>query len=313
MRLEAINLNLLLALDALLAERSVSRAAARMGVSQSAMSHSLRQLREILADPVLVRSGHEMLPTPRALALAPELRSGLEVLRSVVEGEVGFRPDRLERDFRIATHDGAAGILVASVIARVQREAPGVRLTLVAPERGLGEALADGRLDLALLPPIDPPSGVETRPVLATDWAVLFRRDHPAIGAQLDLDTYCAVPHALMTLTGHGRGLADVVLDRLGRERRVVLRFAYLNALPPVLVASDLLATVPRGAATLFAEVWPLRWLPPPPELVLPDAPMLLTWHRRNEAEPAHRWLRELVLEELQAFGTDGRALLERR
>jgi DNA-binding transcriptional LysR family regulator len=293
MDLAGINLNLLLALHALLEEGGVGRAAARVGVTQAAMSHQLRQLRELLGDPLLVREGQRMVPTPRAEAIAPALRAALVALENVVREPEAFDPFTADGRFTVALHDGTTRLLGGGLIEAFRAEAPRASLSIVPPADDLPEALATRRIDLAIVPPIGEPSGVCAEPVFPTEWAVLFREDLPGVGDTIDLDTYCRLPHALMSLTGHGPGLVDHLLRKLGRERFIALRAPYLLALPELLASSDLLATVPRGAAQVFARAAPLRWVEPPIEI--PGPPMLLIWHARFDAAPANRWLRELI------------------
>ena len=297
--LAAVNLNLLVALDALLATQSVSQAAQRLGVTQSAMSHTLRQLRALFDDPLLVRSGRSMVPTPRAEGIARELQQALAQLEAVVARRGGFDPARYEGTFSIATQDGVAAMFAGELLPRLRREAPGASLHVRRVPADLPSALAEGRIDLATAPPIEVPSGLVQSPVpgTSTRWAVLCARDHPA--ESLDLDAFCRWPHAMMSLSGEGPSFVDHALARQGRQRRVAVRVPWLLALPHVLPGTDLLAVVVEPAARQFCAQGPLKAFPVPVEL--PRPPMTLLYHQRYAAEPSHRWFRERVADAMRA------------
>ncbi|MEZ4298625.1 MAG: LysR family transcriptional regulator [Polyangiaceae bacterium] len=291
--LRDLNLNLLVVLDALLETRSVRRSAERLGVTQSALSHSLRQLRELLADPLFVRSGNQILPTPRAAAMAAPLHQALSALRLVVEGGGGFSPERSTRRFVLATSDAVAVSLLPSLVADLRQRAPQSELSVVPIDAGRIDAqLAAGDVDLAIGPGREH-TGTLVEALYPADFAVLSRRGHPEIGARLDLDTYCRLPHAMIAITGQGAGPVDDALAKLGRSRRVVVRIAYFLAAPPVVAQSDLLLTLPRMTAEHFAAQAPLSLHAPP--LPLPEGKVSMIWHERFKADPGLAWLREQV------------------
>lgn len=235
-RLGAMNLNLLAALDAPLAEGSVTRAAARMGVTQSAMSHSLRQLREVLGDPLLVRGPAGMTPTPRAEALREPVRRGLlELSRALSGGE--FDPAAARRTFTVSCGDFFAVLLLPALLEVLRREAPGVE--------------------------------------------------------ELGLETYVRLSHALISPRGSGPTYVDDALAARGLERRIALRVPFFLAAPPIIAGSDLVLTLPRRIAELFARTHPLRILSPP--LPLSGFSVHLVWHERDDADPGHRWLRRAM------------------
>ncbi len=294
--LDALNLNLLVALDALLDEGSVNGAARRLGVSPSAASHSLARLRGLLGDELLVRTPTGMVPTPRAEALAPPLRRALLELRRVVFDPPGFDPATARRTFRIATTDLFA-VVLAPVIARARAEAPGVDLELTGdgadPTRGLDEGAVDIAIGVTR-------AGLESlvRRVLYTErFVCLVRADHPGLDPEsggLDLDTFCRLPHALISPRGRGVGVVDEALARLGRQRRIALRTPSFLAAPFALEQSDLVLTAPHRLARALAASRPLRVVEPP--LTLPGFELCLFFHERVRDDPGHRWLRGLVL-----------------
>ncbi len=301
MHRHSVNLNLLAALDALLQEEHVGRAAERVGVTQSAMSHSLRQLRELLDDPLLVRDGHRMVPTPRAESLVPLLERGLLALDAVLQAPQDPNPSGFTQQFTVALQDIPSAILLPSLFERMQREAPLASLAVVAPSPTLGDDLLHGRTHIAMVPPFAAPRGLVTRMLPSRSdagWVVAGRTDHPALqGEQLTLDDYCELPHVMVSVTGRGGSWVDELLAESGRERRIALRLPYGLASPLPLLSSDAVLTVPELAARHFAELWPITWTRTPFEGPAPSE-MLLGWHGRFDTDPAHQWFRELFFEE---------------
>jgi DNA-binding transcriptional LysR family regulator len=292
-RLGAINLNLLMALDALLTEGNVTRAAARTGVTQSAMSHSLRQLREMLGDPLLVRGAAGMMPTPRAAALREPVRRGLfELSRALSGGD--FDPAASRRTFCLSMGDFFSVLLLPALLETLSREAPGIDLTL-RPADGVRDAdlLEAGEIDLAVVVPLADRSTLRRARLLSESFACLVRRDHPEVGEALTLETYCRLPHALISPRGSGPTFVDEALARLGLARRIALRIPFFLAAPPIVARSDLVLTAPRRVAQLFAESLPLRVLDPP--LDLASFTVHALWHERDDADPAHVWLRRAL------------------
>ena len=298
------NLNLLVALDALLGERSVAAAAKLARVTPSAMSHSLAELRGLLGDPLLVRSGRAMLLTPRAEALGPPLRKVLLDAKRLLAGGTTFEPATAERRFVIAAPDFLATLLLPSLLAAIAREAPGVVLDVVpSVRRGNAWLLETGELDLALGAIVDHTPAIRRMDLCTEGFACAARKGHPAIAGKLDLRTYVATPHLVITL---GDDIAptwiDQALAKLGKRRRVALRVRYFMAAPLVIAESDLLLTAPSMLIRYFARLVPLQVLAPPIEL--PTYPEEAYWHGRFDDDPAHAWLRALVKKTAHSFGS---------
>lgn len=293
-RLSEINLNLLLALDAILAEKSVSRAARRVGVSQPAMSQSLRQLREIFDDALLVRDRGVMVLTPAAERLALPLRQAMVALQRVLDGPPQFDPATVQRRFTVAAGDYAAVTLLPPLLERASVEAPGVDIDVRPVDlRRVWEPLATGEIDLVLGAALEP-GGDFVQQVLYTDgFACLARRDHPQVRGQLDLDQYTGLPHALISPRGEGPTVVDSALEALGKRRRIALRIPYFLAAPLVVARSDLLLTAPRFVAEAFAATHPLQLIEPP--LALPTFDVVQVWHQRFHDDAAHQWLRRTI------------------
>lgn len=293
-RLEEINLNLLLALDALLAERSVSRAAARTGVSQPAMSQSLRQLREIFGDALLVRDRGAMVLTPQAEGMGVPLRQALVELQRALDGDAGFDPATARRRFTLAAGDHVAVTLLPVFLERASAEAPGVDIDVrVIDPRRIQEHLATGEVDVAVGANFELGGELVQQTLYTSGFACLVRRDHPTVQGKLDLARYVALPHALISPRGQGGSVVDSVLQAMGKRRRVALRVPYFLAAPMVVARSDLVLTAPRPLAEEFARIHPLQLLDPPIEL--PTFDTVQIWHRRYQHDPGHRWLRSVV------------------
>jgi DNA-binding transcriptional LysR family regulator len=294
MNFDSLDLNLLRVLEALLAERSVSRAAARLRLSQPATSSALARLREALHDPLLVRGGGGMVPTPRALALQEPVRAALRQLEGALTEPAAFEPRTARQTFVLVASDHAQLLVVPGLAARL-RELPHLRLRVLAPPRDFPLAeLERGEVDLVLgafdLAPGDrAPRGLK-RQLLATErFVVVGRRGHPALarGRRLEL--------TLPQLHVAPRGGTEGRFDRQVRLRRNVVLFVphYLVA-PWVLASTDLLAALPERVARRFAEAFPLTLAPAPVEGA--ELRLHQLWHPRRQEEPAHRWLRAEVL-----------------
>ncbi|MCB9544808.1 MAG: LysR family transcriptional regulator [Myxococcales bacterium] len=302
--LESLNLNLLVTLDALLEARSVTAAARRLGLTQSAVSHALGRLRALLGDAVLVRTPAGMVPTPRAAALEAPLRRALLGLHHLVFEPPGFDPGASTRTFRVATSDLFA-VFLAPVVARSRADAPGVDLDIVGSGADPFEGLESGAVDVAI--GVNAP-GAERflRLVLLRErFVCLVRTDHPEVGEALDLDTFCRLPHALISPSGRGGGAVDAALAQVGRSRRIALRIKFFLAAPFALARSDLILTAPSRLAQELAAALPLRIVEPP--LALPDFDLCLFFHERLRDDPGHRWLRGMVQAALAGEGTVSR------
>ncbi len=296
--LRGVDLDLLICLDLLLQTRSVTRTGRALGLTQSATSHALRRLRVLLDDPVLVRTGNRMVPTPRAEALAEPLRALLLDLDRLLAAPQGFDPATARRAFRLTSPDLFDLLLLPTLVARVAAAAPGVDLAVLPPPGALTDALSTGALDLAILP-IGPhpdparPGELVRRTLFRDDLCCFLRRDHPAVvDGHLSLDAYTAGLHVMVSPTGAGPGPVDAALAALGRQRRIAVRVPSFAVARAVVARSDAMLTAPNSLRRLVDDDAVVA-LPPP--LDLPGHGIAMTWHARFQADPAHRWLREQV------------------
>jgi len=300
MGLSEINLNLLHALGVLLEEANVTRAAARLGVTQSAMSHTLRQLRAHFDDRLLVRGPRGMLLTPRAEQLRGPLRRGLGELERVVSGEVSWDPATASRTFRLVLGDNVSVRLLPPLIERLRREAPRVDVDVRPLELRGGEArLESGEVDVLVALRVGGP-GLRQRALLTDGFSCLARVGHPELARaeDLTLDRYCALDHVLISPLGEDGSIVDTKLGLSGRQRRVALRVPHFLVAPMVVARSDLLLTAPTILAAELAAHYPLQLLPAP--LELERFTLQIIWHERFDDDPGHRWLRDSLVSSAQ-------------
>ncbi|MCA9551305.1 MAG: LysR family transcriptional regulator [Myxococcales bacterium] len=292
--LSTINLNQLLALDALLTEVNVTRAAQRVGVTQSSMSHSLRALRELFEDELLVRGREGMQLTAKAEALVGPLHRTLRALQQLVDEDPEFEPATSQREFRISSADFAAALVLPPLLAALERTAPGVRLVLRPLDvRGTALALEREHLDLAIGPPLPETVSVIEETLLTERYVCVTRRAHPRGAGPWTLDEYCAARHLLVSPTGSGTGVVDDALEALGRRRDVVCRVASFLSAPPVVAESDVVWTALESAVRGSVARFALTVTDVPLELPTPE--VRLAWHRRFDRDPALMWLRALL------------------
>jgi DNA-binding transcriptional LysR family regulator len=294
MNISAVNLNLLPVLDALLAERSVSRAGARLGLSQPAVSNALAQLRTVLGDPLLVRSRRGMIPTERALALAGPLRAALGALERGLDPSPAFDARTTDRAFTMVTSDFVAMVLLPRLLARLSREAPRVRLQVRAwQENRVPADLERGEADLMLGFYGELPPAHLAQRLFEDSFVCVVRKGHPAVRDRLTLKTYVALDHVLVSHLPDGRGVVDDALAARGLKRNVALRVSHFLLVPSIIAATDYVAALSQPIARPFAEVWPLRLFRPP--LALPGAWVQAVWHERTTDSAAHAWFRATV------------------
>jgi DNA-binding transcriptional LysR family regulator len=294
--IQSLNLNLLPVLDALLAERSVSRAAARVGLSQPAVSNALAQLRAHLGDPLLVRKGNGMAPTERALALAGPLRAALLALEQGLEPAQAFDPASAKRNFIIMTNDFVAFAMLPRLLARLQREAPGVAVQIRAwPEHVVPSELARGDADLMLGFNRGLPVGHHATPLFQDRFVFVAREAHPLVRGKISLATYTKLKHVIVSHEPNARGVFDDLLAERGLSRNVALRVSHFLLVPPIIAATDYVAALSEIVAVPAEKTLRLQLLKMP--LPFEAASVHMVWHERTGASPAHAWFRGVVEE----------------
>lgn len=291
-----LNLNLLLVLDELNREQNVTRAAERLGLTQSAVSNALAQLRQALADPLFVRARRGMVPTARALALAGPVRQALAIVEGALEGTGVFDPAQSSRSFVIAASDYTEYVVLPPLLRRLEREAPGVRLELRAwGHHEVPATLETGELDLMLGYYDALPAGHHEQPLFEEEYVCIVRKRHPSVRRRLTLKRYLALSHVLVTQRPGSVGSVDVALGRLGLTRTVGARVSHFLMVPHLVAQTDMVAALSRRIAEPAARSLGLVMHTPP--LALPKSTVGQVWHERTESDTAHRWLRQVVSE----------------
>ncbi|ATL33109.1 LysR family transcriptional regulator [Streptomyces formicae] len=301
-----IDANLAIALDALLAEHSVTRAAARLHTSPAAMSRTLARLRRILQDPLLVRAGQTMVPTPRALALREEAATVVRSLGALLSPGASVDPAGLRSTFTLQAADVVGAALAPELLRLARREAPGVSFRIRAEELEAGPALRDGRIDLEIgsIDHVDPETQVEE--LVGLRMVAAVRPGHPLAEGPLTPARFAAAEHVTVSRRGRFTGPLDTALSEHDLHRRVSVVLPSHLAAMTLAARSDVVCLVPAalpGAApsplTRDAETLGLRLLDIP--LELPPLTIGMAWHPRHTADGAHRWLRDTVRRALRA------------
>jgi DNA-binding transcriptional LysR family regulator len=283
----------------LLVERNATRAALRLGYTQSTISGMLTRLRDLFGDPLFVRAQRGLLPTPRAQALAVPLKQLLADSRSLVAREM-FDPAEAEATFAIASNDYMQLTLLVPFVKVLRREARKIKLAIAPPiVEGIGDALAQGRIDLAVTIPEFAMSDLRSRLLYREHYVVAVRRRHPlAGGAALTVERFCTYDHVIVSPTGGSfEGPTDQALARLRLRRNVRYSVPSFLLVPEILQTDDLVALVP--SRLLPANDKRLVVLKPPVEV--PGFDVIAVWHPRVDKDIAHRWLRGRLVESTKA------------
>jgi DNA-binding transcriptional LysR family regulator len=296
----AVNLNLLVVFEALYEERSVSRAAARVGLSQPALSNALARLRDTFDDSLFTRTRRGMAPTPRAVELAAPVRAGLAQLRAAVAGPPAFDPASSARTFRVACTDYAEMLFAGPLLARVHRAAPEVQIVIrrldrifAAPEADLRAGAVDAAIgffqDASALEP-----STRVRELFAEENVCIARRGHPLLRSRLTAQRFAEAPQAGIFYQAETRGMVDNVLAAEGLRRRLQATTPHFLAAPHLVASSDVLACVPAGLAARFRRWLPIevRKLP----VALPPFHMRLAWHATTDDDTAQQWFRAQIV-----------------
>jgi DNA-binding transcriptional LysR family regulator len=288
------DLNLLITLDVLLAEGSVTRAAQRLRLSPSAMSRALARLRETTGDPLLVRAGRELVPTPRALELREKVGHLVGEALAVLGPALALDPRQLAQTFTLRSSDGFVENFGPALLAHIGAQAPGVRLRFVQKPDRESVQLREGSIDLetGVIGSLTSPE-VRTRRLFADRFVGVVRSGHPLAQGDISAERYAAGQHVLVARRDQDTGPMDDALAALGLQRTIASIVGGFTAALALAAGSDLIATVPeRHTGNLRAGMFSFA-LP----LGMPDLTVSLMWHPRMDADPAHRWLRGCVVD----------------
>ncbi|WP_416637561.1 LysR family transcriptional regulator [Pseudomonas sp. OHS18] len=290
-----IDMDLLLTLDALLDEQNITHAAARLGISQPAMSARLARLRRVFGERLFIAAptGRGVLPTPRALALRPTLQQVLSGMSALLEPAV-FDPATSQRTFVVALHENPALMLGAKLFNRIREQAPLARLRFALPDPDtLFRQMEHGEIDVFIGVGEAVNEGWVGRQLFTDQFITAQRKGHPRGQHELDLAAFCSAPHLLVSSAGDPfAGIVDRVLAELGSSRQVVMSTQSYAMAPPLVAGTDLLCTLPRRLLQQFSTT--LDLFEPPIEL--PSLALNAYWHPRNHEDAASIWLREQIL-----------------
>jgi DNA-binding transcriptional LysR family regulator len=296
MNLSDLDLNLLRVFDAVLRRRSVTRAGEELGLSQAGLSNALARLRNLLGDPLFVRTPRGMDPTSYAASIADGVRQALGLIEATLAGRAAFDPATTDRAFRLHMSDIGEMVFLPPLLERLHRAAPGVRVeTRSTPQEEIETALAAGELDLAVgfLPGLRPP--VRSARLFVDRYVCMMRAGHPRIGPALTRRLFLEASHALVASIGAGHRVIEEALLAQGMGQRIALRVPHFMVVPMILERTDLVVTVPSRVAKVFERMGPFKTLPAP--VTIPPADVRVHWHERYDQDPGNRWLREVLLE----------------
>jgi len=293
---ESIDVRLLQVLLALLTECSVSKAARRLNQSQPAVSTSLRRLRDITGDQLLVRSGNGMTPTERGQSLLEPVKIALAQIEAIGSQQVRFDPLKSKRVFNIATPDYLNAILIGKIVACLRQQAPHSQVVLHAfgPDFDYAKALESGELDVVIGNWPEPPEHLRLAPLFDDDVVCLMRKDHPLAGRTLTQEDYLNAEHLVPTPYAVGqRGVVDMQLARERLKRNIVASVPYFNLVPYVLLQNDIIFSAPRIFAEYCCSLGDLCFSESP--LEFPKMRFYLLWHDRSHRSEECRWFRDLI------------------
>jgi len=293
--LSQVDLNLFVVLEAIYREGNLTRAGRQLKLTQPAMSHALKRLRELLKDPLFIREGANMVPTPFSRNMINDVRQALQILEVNLYEDRSFDPAHTRRNFQIGFWEIMEAMILPQLSRVMARAAPEISITtLRVKRREIENELASGSLDLVLDIPITMSDSIRQTPLFSDRVVVMARAGHPAISGELDLDTYLKQDHILVSSRRLGPSLVDAELNRKGRKRRIVLRCQHYFAACRVVSETDMLLTIPEHYAQLLNSRFNHRMYPFPLKS-LQQLEIHMYWHESAENDPPNRWLREQI------------------
>ena len=306
MSIDRVDLNLLVYLDALLKERNVTKAADQLGLSQPAMSNSLRRLREVFADPLLIRTSDGMTPTERAQELQPMIRDILAKVDIAIQPKALFNPRTADRTFRIMASDYAEPVLIPHLVERIRSEAPGISLDIMTPSDVDFYDVEQGKVDMVINRFDSMPQSFHQKSLWRDRFVCVVSKDNPIIN-NFTLDTYLQAHHIWVNKTGMGAGVGvnpkdvqrlgwvDNALSKIGKTRNIRVFTRHYQAAMQLATKKDLIVTLPYKATLLPVPTDELVVLEAPYEI--PEMTLSMAWSPLLQNNPAHRWMRGLITE----------------
>jgi len=296
MNLGTIDFNLLKVLDALIAERNVTRAGKRLGRSQPAVSNALHRLRTLIGDDLLVRGPNGFSLTPRAEAMREPLREAIALVEGCLAQKAQFDPANATGVFRLSTPDRLSLAVVPRLYARLQRLAPHMALQVLTADRKQALDLLDqDRTDLALGWLDEKPGHLNAEFLLSESLYCVFRRDHPILkrNRKFDMETVLSFPHLIVSATGQRTAIFDDLLLRHGLRRHALVAVTNFTAVPHLLIRSDMIGVFTQLASDVFEKSFNLAKRPVPNDIGKISTNMV--WQMRNDRDQKHAWLRNQI------------------
>ena len=302
MRFEHLDLNLLYALDVLLEERSITRSAERLHMTQSATSGVLKRLREYFEDELLVQHGRQMQPTPYALELQEPVREIILKIRSTIVTKQTFEPATSKRHFRVVTADYAVTVLISDVLRELSQEAPNMPFEFVSPDDNTEQLLVRGDVDLLIAPERYIIDGQPHHLLFEEEFVCVIWEGNSKIKDRLSLDTYMNSGHITVGF-GPNRHLSTEqwFIDHHNVTRKLDVISSDFNTLPQLVIGTDRIATMHKRLASYFAHYLPLRILKSPVEL--PLLRELLIWNKTMDNDAMHGWVRQKIIDAAESLG----------
>jgi DNA-binding transcriptional LysR family regulator len=307
MNFNALDLNLVRVFDALMRERSVTRAGERIGLSQPAVSSALNRLRHIFNDQLFVRQGNDMLPTPLAMEMGERARLALSEIEDMVRTVRGLELQELSRTFSLLGADFFSMLLMPHLASRIYPQAPKVKMRLLDSARGdVARLLQDNAVDMALERPLDMPEWISTALLFRSPFVIIASSKNALLGdvpegTMMPLELFSKLPHALRSIDGALSGMVDDALAALGLSRSVTLALPHFQGVALAVAAGMHIAAVPVQFADAVKAQLGLRSFLPPIDVPVPD--VNLYWHSRYDNDLAHRWMRDQILESVRELG----------
>ncbi|MCU7555646.1 LysR family transcriptional regulator [Alteromonas sp. ASW11-19] len=304
MNIAKVDLNLLVYLDVLLREGSVTKAANQLSITQPAMSNGLKRLRDLFKDPIMVRTSEGMTPTKRALELKPVVREVLSRLENTIQPETDFDPATSTRTFRIMTSDYAESTLLLELVGKLAEQAPNIVLDLITPSDVTFHDVEQGKVDMAINRFEELPLSFHQKVIWYDTFSCVMSKDHPLVD-KFDLDSYLAAQHIWVSKTGFGVGVGidpnevqklgwvDAELTKIGKQRSIRVFTRHYHAALQIAKTQDLIATLPSKAAKLFANDPDVVVQSPPFDI--PPIALKMAWSALLHHDAGHIWLRRLI------------------
>ncbi|AWL11282.1 HTH-type transcriptional regulator YidZ [Saliniradius amylolyticus] len=306
MNISKVDLNLLVYFDVLLRERSVTRAANQLSITQPAMSNGLKRLRELFNDPILIRTSDGMTPTQRALELQPVIRDTLFNLESVIQPSTDFEPATSTRTFRIMASDYAESTLLLEVIRQLNKEAPGITLDVITPSDVTFHDVEHGKVDMAINRFEELPLSFHQKVLWYDTFSCVVNRENPVLKA-FTLENYLDSQHIWVSKTGFGVGVGidpnevqklgwvDLELSKIGKKRHIRVFTRHYHVALQLAKEQNLIATLPSRAAQIYAKDPDMAILEPPFDI--PPIALKMAWSALLQHDAGHIWLRRLIID----------------